>query len=85
MNYYKILESIEEFAKKYSLNIHSKTEAKRKSFTNTANNYSLSGLNSRHGFKDFIKENKTPAMTLTDAHNFISTIAKEYLQNRPYP
>jgi hypothetical protein len=39
----------------------------RKSFTNVANNFSLSGIDSRHGFRNEVKENKTEKMTLEQA------------------
>jgi hypothetical protein len=36
-------------------------------------------LDSRHGFKQAVKENKTPSIELPEAHSFIANIAKEYL------
>ena len=80
INYYKALETIEALAIKTGIKITVDRKS-RKAFTNTANNYTLSGLDSRHGFKQAIKENKTPSMELSEAHEFISSIAQEYLNN----
>ena len=78
INYYKTLETLEELSKKTGITI-SVDKKLRKSFTNTANNYTLSGLDSRHGFKQLIKKNKTSVMNLSEAHSFIASIAKDYL------
>jgi hypothetical protein len=78
VNYYKILESVEAFSKASGISI-TVDKKSRSAFTNTANNYQFSGLHSRHGFKKTIKENKTTALTLSQAHDFIAGIAKEYL------
>ncbi len=80
VNYYKTLESLESLSKNTGI-IISIDKKLRKSFTNTANNYTISGLESRHGFNEAIKENKTQTMTLPDAHTFVSLLAKEYLNN----
>lgn len=80
INYYKILETLEALSKKTGIPI-SVDQKLRKAFTNTANNYTLSGLDSRHGFKEAVKENKTPSMELSEAHSFVTSIAKEYLNN----
>ncbi|MGS0497361.1 hypothetical protein ACU8V4_09235 [Pseudoalteromonas mariniglutinosa] len=78
INYYKTLETLEELSDKTGIAI-SVDKKLRKSFTNTANNFTLSGLDSRHGFKQALKENKTPSMKLSEAHLFIASIAKDYL------
>lgn len=80
INYYKILETLESLSKKTEILI-SIDKSLRKRFTNTANNYTLSGLDSRHGFKEVIKENKTPSMDLHEAHSFVASIAQQYLNN----
>lgn len=80
VNYYKALETLESLSRKTGIPIIVDSKM-RKAFTNTANNYTLSGLNSRHGFKEIIKENKTPVMELPEAHSFIASIAKQYLNN----
>jgi len=77
--YYKLLEAIEHFAKEKDIDLNT-AEADRKSFTNTANNFSLSGFDARHGFKEVTKQNKTPAMTIDGAYEFVSGIAKRYLK-----
>jgi hypothetical protein len=77
--YYKLMESVEQFAavKSVDLEINEKI---RKAFTNTANNFSLSGFDSRHGFKQVVKQNKTASMPLDEAHAFVTSIAKTYLK-----
>ncbi|WP_319783984.1 hypothetical protein [Oceanisphaera sp. IT1-181] len=78
INYYKTLETLEVLSKKSGVEI-TVDKKLRKAFTNTANNYTLSGLDSRHGFKQAVKENKTPSMELSEAHSFVASIAKGYL------
>lgn len=80
VNYYKILESIEAFSKFSGINI-TVDKKRRSAFTNTANNYQFSGIHSRHGFKKTIQNNKTPSLSLNEAHDFIAEIANEYLNN----
>lgn len=77
--YYKLLEAIEYFAKEKQITLNI-DDAKRRAFTNTANNFSLSGFDSRHGFKDITRQNRTPAMKVNEGYDFISSIAKRYLQ-----
>lgn len=81
VTYYKLLETVETHseAKNIDLNID---KSERSAFRNTANNYSLSGLDSRHGFKESVKINKTASMTLDQAHRFISSAARSYLSAR---
>lgn len=79
VTYYKLLEAIEHFADEKKIDLKT-VETKRKSFTNTANNFSLSGFDSRHGFKEVTKLNKTPAMKLDEGCNFVSELAKKYLE-----
>lgn len=81
ITYYKILETIESYSSKYNLDIPVDKEIHR-SFKLTANNFSVSGLDSRHGFKEQVKEIKTPAMTLESAYDFISSHAHAYLVAR---
>jgi hypothetical protein len=80
-NYYKVLETVESFSKKNKISVEIDS-GKRKSFTNTSNNYSLAGIDSRHGFKEAVKENKTPAMDIAAGYQFVSTVAKTYLSRR---
>lgn len=80
INFYKILETLESLSKSTGINIIV-DESQRKAFKNTANNYSLSGLDSRHGFKKTIKDNTSASMNLDEAHTFLSEIAKQYLNN----
>lgn len=62
--YYKLMEAIETFAKEKSIELGT-SKKERKSFTNTANNFSLSGFDSRHGFKETTKQNNTQLSSLT--------------------
>ena len=79
--YYKILETIESFTTIHGLDIKiDKTQ--KKSFELTANNFSLTHFDSRHGFKQQVKEIKTPAMTIESAYKFISNYAVKYLVAR---
>lgn len=77
--YYKLMEAVETFAKNMDIKLGT-IKSTRKSFTNTANNFSLSGFDSRHGFKEAVKQNKTDTMTIDEAYGFVSEMAKEYLK-----
>jgi len=77
---YKILESLEELAKQDSFNLGVASQ-KRGAFTNTANSYSLSGIESRHGFK-VKKQNKSAVMTIQEARSFIRELTKKYFQEK---
>lgn len=78
VTYYKLMEVVEEFAKAKS--VHLGTDAQDKNaFANTANNFSLSGFEARHGFKEIVKANKTRSMNLEEAHAFVTSMAKSYL------
>ncbi len=79
VTYYKLLEAIEGFAKTSSVDLEIE-ESSRRSFTNTANNFSLSGFDSRHGFKELMKKNNTAAMTISEGHKFITDLARKYLK-----
>ena len=79
VTYYKILESIEYLAKKEDITLSIDPKA-RKKFTNVANNYALSGIHSRHGLKKNLKENRTSAMSLNEAHDFIRDVAQQYIK-----
>lgn len=89
-NLYRILESVEEFAKQHQIKRYAHTIKKefeinsecRRAFTNTANNFSVSNFNSRHGFKKAARENNSPIMNLNEAYDFISKISQKYLNLR---
>ena len=81
VSYYKILETVEAYSSKYHLDIPVDKDSHR-SFKLTANNFSISGLDSRHGFKEQIKEIKTPAMSLESAYDFITSYIRAYLVAR---
>lgn len=77
--YYKILETVEELSKKKGQKLYV-ASGERKRFTDAANNYSLTGIHSRHGFKEQIKKRKKTPMVLDEAHDFIRDLAKRYVQ-----
>lgn len=78
VTYYKLWESLEQFANTNALDLGVQA-SKRRSFTNTANNFSLSGFDSRHGFKELTKMNNTESMTIEAGHGFVTDLAKKYL------
>lgn len=80
-SYYKILETIESYTTKYKLEV-SVDKGIQKSFERTANNFSISGFDSRHGFKQQVKEIKSAALTLDDGFKFIRDYAIRYLSAR---
>lgn len=79
VTYYKLMEAVEQFAADKSVDLGT-DDKKRKAFTNTANNFSLSGFDSRHGFKQVTKQNKTASMALNEAHEFVTSMAKAFLR-----
>lgn len=81
VSYYKILETIESYTTTYGLNIPVDQKTK-KSFELTANNFSLSGFDSRHGFKQQVKKISTPPISLDEASRFITKYAQDYLFER---
>lgn len=82
VTYYKLMEAIEGFAKKHGVDLNT-DKNKRSSFTNTANNFDLSGFDSRHGFKSVVKQNNTPSMSIEEGYKFVTDMAKTYL-NKAY-
>lgn len=77
--YYKLMEAVETFAKEKGIDLE--TVAKdRKAFTNTANNFSLSGFDSRHGFKEATKKNNASALTLDEGYSFVTRMAKIFIK-----
>ena len=77
--YYKLMESVETFAKDKGIKLET-VEEQRTAFTNTSNNFSLSGFDSRHGFKEVIKQNNTSIMSIDEGYNFVSKMAKIYIK-----
>lgn len=78
VSYYKLMEAVEAFAKAKHIDLGTKSQ-ERKAFTNTANNFSLSGFDARHGFKEQLEENKTRSMDLQEAHTFVTSMVKRFL------
>jgi len=83
VGYYRLMETIDSHARIKGITI-GEDRKERESFTFTANNYSLTGFDSRHGFKDKVKSSKQPIMQVDQAHSFISNMCKSYLQ-KAYP
>ena len=82
--YYKLLETMETHAEMKGKKIPG-TKAARGRFTNNANNFSLVGYDARHGLKALSdRENTETAMSLQEAHAFITDKCKSYL-NTIYP
>jgi len=77
--YYKLMEAIETFATEKEINLGI-TKRERTAFTNTANNFSLSGFDSRHGFKEITKKNNTAVMSIDEGYLFVTKMAKAYLK-----
>lgn len=83
VTYYRILEAVEGFAQAKGVDLQI-DRAERTAFTNTSNNFSLSGYEARHGFKEVLKTNKTKAMTLGEAHKFIFDVVKSFLSKTKF-
>lgn len=78
VTYYKLIEAVESFAKARGIDLGT-VKKDREAFTNTANNFSLSGFDARHGFREVVKENKTRSMDLAEAHAFVTLMVKTFL------
>ncbi|PPD11291.1 hypothetical protein, partial [Methylophilus sp.] len=76
---YKILETLETLMKQDSF-ASPISSTDRKEFTNSANNFSIVGLDSRHGYKLVSKQNKTKAMSLSDGEAMLISAAVQYLK-----
>ena len=83
VGYYRIMETIDSHARVKGITV-GEDKKERESFTFTANNYSLTGFDSRHGFKDKVKSSKLPVMKIEQAHDFVSRMCKSYLR-QAYP
>ncbi|MEA5449256.1 hypothetical protein VB780_11795 [Leptolyngbya sp. CCNP1308] len=77
--YYKLMEAVETFAAQKHIYLGT-VRAVKIAFTNTANNFSLSGFDSRHGFKEITKQNNTKSMLLNEGYEFVTYMAKIYLK-----
>lgn len=80
-SYYKILETLESYTTMHGLSVPVDQKIK-KSFELTANNFSISGFDSRHGFKQQVKQIKTASLTIEEARAFILGYARKYLAAR---
>lgn len=79
--YYKLMETIESHAKKNAIEL-STDDKRRTAFTNTANNFALSSFDARHGFKEQLKKNNSPTLSIEEGYEFASKMAKIYLKHR---
>lgn len=77
--YYKVLETMETLARKKGFSVPV-TKAARARFTNTANNFDISGYDARHGMMPKGKDNPVDPMTLKEGHAFITDFCKSYLK-----
>ena len=79
---YKIMETLETLEKHYDKGWKvNYSREDRKKFTNPANNYSLIGIDSRHGFKkDSLDHNNYPLMSLIEAKKLFIGCSKSYLE-----
>jgi hypothetical protein len=77
-NYYKLMETVDSHCaiKKLKLDDDS---VERKRFTMTANNYSMAGFDSRHGFIRQLKENKQPPMSIEEGYRYVAGMCAKYL------
>ena len=77
-NYYKLMETVDSHCKIRQIEVPD-NKANRKRFTMTANNFSMAGFDSRHGFKDQVKGNQNPPMTLEEGYEYVTGLCKSYL------
>ncbi|KQW14925.1 hypothetical protein ASC85_09340 [Pseudomonas sp. Root401] len=71
IGYYKLLDMIETWKRRKKIRME-RSKRQEKRFTNTANNYDLSGFDARHGFQERLQANKLEVMSLDDGHAFIA-------------
>lgn len=77
-NYYRVMETVLGFAKKQGITLDfSQTE--KESFTSTANNYALSGFDSRHGFSEAVNINKKKYLSIEQSWGFVMRLVTDYL------
>jgi hypothetical protein len=74
---YRILETVETLMTEDGFPSPIKT-SDRKALTNSANNFSISGLRSRHGFIGAGKPNNAPKATMNEAFETVRAATKEY-------
>ncbi|KPN94096.1 hypothetical protein [Pseudomonas nunensis] len=78
VGYYRLLETIDSHARVKGITI-GEDKKERESFTFTANNYSITGFDSRHGFKDKVKASRLPVMKIDQGYAFVTKMCKSYL------
>ncbi len=78
LTYYKLLETLETFESEKGIDLKTNKTIKEH-FKLTANNFSMTGFDSRHGFKKLQKKIKKSSMSIEEAHTFIADMAKKYI------
>jgi len=80
-NIYKILETVETLAKRDGFDLKI-VQSEREALTNAANNFSLTGLEARHGLKLAGKSNNSPRATRVQAFGTVRSASQRYLQSK---
>ena len=83
ITYYKILDTLEAWEKRKGIKAF-RSKRKERKFTCSANNFSLTGFDARHGFQEMMQEPSQKSMTIEEGHQFITGLVKDYLQ-QAYP
>lgn len=83
ISYYKILDTLETWERRKGIKAF-RSKRKERKFTCSANNFSLSGFDARHGFQEMMQEPAQKSMTIEEGHQFITGLVKDYLQ-QAYP
>ena len=81
VNLYRIMETFETLEKHHDTNwTKTYTNSDKTKFSNPANDFSVIGIDSRHGFKkDSLNPNNGPKMNLSEAKTMFIECAKSYL------
>jgi hypothetical protein len=80
-NLYKILETIETLAERDHFNLNIAT-SDRTALTNSANNFSLTGLAARHGMQQKGKPNRSRNCTLIEGFDTVRAASDLYLRSK---
>jgi hypothetical protein len=78
---YKTLETAEAVASQEGISLDV-AKKRRKAFTNSANNFSIVGFESRHGYSQGEKENKTEKMRINEATEFVTDVCRQYIRQK---
>lgn len=80
-NLYKILETVETLGERDGFDLKI-VKSERDALTNAANNFSLTGLEARHGLKLAGKPNKSPRATRAQAFGTVRTASQRFLGSK---